>query len=47
MATVTADRTIGEYALGDTLGKGLQGKVKIGTHLKTGEKVALKIMDKG
>lgn len=42
----SATRMMGEYEIGVTLGKGLQGKVKLGTHVKTGEKVALKMIDK-
>lgn len=37
---------IGNYELGKTLGKGTFGKVKEGTHIPTGEKVAIKIIDK-
>ncbi|KAJ0392846.1 hypothetical protein P43SY_000585 [Pythium insidiosum] len=37
---------IGEYVLGETIGKGTFGKVKIGLHLVTGEKVAVKILEK-
>ena len=39
-------RNIGSYLIGHTLGEGAFGKVKIGTHLHTGEKVAIKILDK-
>ncbi|XP_063780445.1 5'-AMP-activated protein kinase catalytic subunit alpha-1-like [Pseudophryne corroboree] len=37
---------IGHYILGDTLGEGLFGKVKIGEHELTGDKVAVKIVNK-
>lgn len=37
---------IGNYELRKTLGKGTFGKVKEGIHLSTGEKVAVKIIDK-
>ena len=37
-------RTIGKYTLGDTLGKGGYGKVKLGTDMETGEQVALKFL---
>ena len=39
-------RNIGSYIIGNTLGEGAFGKVKIGTHIHTGEKVAIKILDK-
>lgn len=32
--------------LGDTLGEGTFGKVKLATHILTGEKVAIKILEK-
>jgi 5'-AMP-activated protein kinase catalytic alpha subunit len=31
--------SLGQYILGKTLGEGTFGKVKIATHIKTGEKV--------
>jgi 5'-AMP-activated protein kinase catalytic alpha subunit len=31
--------TVGHYILGKTLGEGTFGKVKLGTHILTGEKV--------
>ncbi len=34
------------YILGRDLGKGTFGKVKVGTHMLTGEKVAVKILEK-
>ncbi|KAF4043697.1 Protein kinase domain [Phytophthora infestans] len=37
---------VGEYVLGETIGKGTFGKVKLGLHLPTGEKVAVKILEK-
>eukprot|EP00002_Diphylleia_rotans_P025146 TRINITY_DN4978_c0_g2_i2.p1 TRINITY_DN4978_c0_g2~~TRINITY_DN4978_c0_g2_i2.p1 ORF type:complete len:660 (-),score=155.26 TRINITY_DN4978_c0_g2_i2:275-2254(-) len=37
---------VGNYQLEKTLGEGTFGKVKLGTHLLTGEKVAVKILDK-
>ncbi|GLD99787.1 hypothetical protein PINS_up008515 [Pythium insidiosum] len=37
---------VGEYVLGETIGKGTFGKVKVGLHLVTGEKVAVKILEK-
>jgi hypothetical protein len=39
-------KVIGDYLVGDTIGKGTFGKVKIGIHLLTGEKVAIKILEK-
>ena len=36
----------GHYELHDTIGTGGFAKVKLATHLLTGEKVAIKIMDK-
>lgn len=36
----------GNYLLGKTLGEGAFGLVKCGTHITTGEKVAVKILDK-
>lgn len=41
-----AGDVVGEYVLGETIGKGTFGKVKIGLHLPTGEKVAVKILEK-
>lgn len=37
---------IGHYILGDTLGTGTFGKVKIATHQLTGHKVAIKILNR-
>lgn len=39
-------KSIGSYTLGVTLGEGAFGKVKLGTHILTNEKVAIKILDK-
>lgn len=47
-------RSIGQYVfsipslikLGKTLGEGTFGKVKLATHILTGEKVAIKILEK-
>jgi 5'-AMP-activated protein kinase catalytic alpha subunit len=33
---------VGHYILGKTLGEGTFGKVKLGTHILTGEKVSLR-----
>lgn len=37
---------IGHYIVSDTIGQGNFGKVKLGTHVLTGEKVAVKIFNK-
>ena len=37
---------IGNYEMRQTLGRGTFGKVKSGVHVSTGEKVAIKIIDK-
>lgn len=42
----TAQKVIGEYELGKTIGKGTFGKVCLGRHILTGEKVAIKILEK-
>lgn len=39
-------KTVGHYILGKSVGEGTFGKVKIGTHVITGEKVAVKILEK-
>ncbi len=39
-------KIVGQYMLGKTIGEGTFGKVKIGIHLPTGEKVAVKILEK-
>ena len=39
-------KIVGQYMIGKTLGEGTFGKVKIGVHLPTGEKVAVKILEK-
>lgn len=44
--TMTELRQKGNYMLGKTLGEGAFGLVKSGTHITTGEKVAIKILDK-
>lgn len=36
----TKSNTIGHYMLGKALGEGTFGKVKLGTHILTGEKVS-------
>ncbi len=37
---------MGHYILGKSVGKGTFGKVKMGTHTLTEEKVAIKILEK-
>ena len=37
---------IGDYKIGKLLGKGAYGSVKLGEHIHTGQKVAIKIIDK-
>ena len=39
-------RTIGDYILQKSIGEGTFGKVKLGIHSLTGEKVAIKILEK-
>ncbi|KAI8926582.1 kinase-like domain-containing protein [Entophlyctis helioformis] len=39
-------RLLGEYNLGKTIGQGAFSKVKIASHRETGEKVAIKVIDK-
>ncbi|PRP74989.1 hypothetical protein PROFUN_07382 [Planoprotostelium fungivorum] len=42
--TKMKERMIGSYKIGETLGEGSFAKVKLGTHEKTGERVALKVL---
>ena len=37
---------VGQYELLETLGKGMSGKVKKARHIRTGDEIALKIIDK-
>eukprot|EP00929_Paragymnodinium_shiwhaense_P116539 TRINITY_DN8616_c0_g1_i2.p1 TRINITY_DN8616_c0_g1~~TRINITY_DN8616_c0_g1_i2.p1 ORF type:complete len:1331 (-),score=160.48 TRINITY_DN8616_c0_g1_i2:156-4148(-) len=39
-------KSIGHYILGKTIGEGTFGKVKLGTHILTSEKVAVKVLEK-
>lgn len=39
-------KSIGHYILGKSIGEGTFGKVKQGVHTLTGEKVAVKILEK-
>lgn len=40
------NKMVGNYLIGKRIGKGTFGKVKIGTHIPTNEKVAIKILEK-
>lgn len=42
----TKSKKIGQYILGRSIGEGTFGKVKQGMHILTGEKVAVKILEK-
>eukprot|EP01032_Pedospumella_encystans_P016271 gene16271-18569_t len=37
---------VGQYMIGKTIGEGTFGKVKLAVHIPTGEKVAIKILEK-
>ncbi|CAK0790561.1 unnamed protein product [Prorocentrum cordatum] len=39
-------KSIGHYVLQKTIGEGTFGKVKLGTHILTGERVAVKVLEK-
>ena len=39
-------KSIGHYVMGSTIGEGTFGKVKEAIHILTGEKVAIKILEK-
>ena len=41
------ERRNGQYILGKTIGEGTFGKVKIGMHILTKARVAVKILEKG
>eukprot|EP00002_Diphylleia_rotans_P033146 TRINITY_DN7018_c0_g1_i3.p1 TRINITY_DN7018_c0_g1~~TRINITY_DN7018_c0_g1_i3.p1 ORF type:complete len:485 (+),score=90.26 TRINITY_DN7018_c0_g1_i3:51-1505(+) len=41
-----SNKIIGKYRLGDTIGEGAYGKVKIGTHIETGVQYAVKSYDR-
>ncbi len=45
-STLQGSRTIGNYVLTRNLGEGTFGKVKLGIHSLTGEKVAVKVLEK-
>ncbi|KAJ3410388.1 MAP/microtubule affinity-regulating kinase 3 [Chytridiales sp. JEL 0842] len=40
------DAQIGNYRVDKTIGQGTYGKVKLGVHVQTGEKVAIKVIEK-
>eukprot|EP00933_Yihiella_yeosuensis_P026252 TRINITY_DN20371_c1_g1_i2.p1 TRINITY_DN20371_c1_g1~~TRINITY_DN20371_c1_g1_i2.p1 ORF type:complete len:680 (+),score=119.99 TRINITY_DN20371_c1_g1_i2:243-2282(+) len=42
----TRAKSIGHYILMKTIGEGTFGKVKLGTHILTGERVAVKVLEK-
>lgn len=44
--TRSKNKIIGHYTLSKTLGEGTFGKVKLGTHNLTRERVAVKILEK-
>jgi len=46
MNTDTNKILVGQYRLGKNLGIGAFGKVKLATHIVTGHKVAIKILNK-
>lgn len=39
-------KQVGNYIVGKAIGEGTFGKVKLGIHIPTGEKVAVKILEK-
>eukprot|EP00442_Polarella_glacialis_P001907 CAMPEP_0115136876 /NCGR_PEP_ID=MMETSP0227-20121206/56642_1 /TAXON_ID=89957 /ORGANISM="Polarella glacialis, Strain CCMP 1383" /LENGTH=994 /DNA_ID=CAMNT_0002544009 /DNA_START=12 /DNA_END=2996 /DNA_ORIENTATION=+ len=41
-----SNKSLGHYILGKTIGEGTFGKVKLGRHILTGEKVAVKVLEK-
>lgn len=44
--TLQGGRTVGNYVLTRNLGEGTFGKVKLGIHSQTAEKVAVKVLEK-
>jgi 5'-AMP-activated protein kinase catalytic alpha subunit len=46
MEQSSKQQSIGNYEIGKTIGRGTFGKVKLGTHKLTTEKVAVKILEK-
>ena len=45
-ASIPKVKNIGQFILGEKLGEGTFGVVRLATHILTGEKVAVKILDK-
>ena len=45
-SNLVEEKLIGNYIIRNTIGQGSYGKVKMGIHLQTQEKVALKILEK-
>lgn len=43
---VVSNKNLGHYILGRTIGEGTFGKVKLGRHILTGERVAVKVLEK-
>lgn len=43
---ISKKKLLGDYNVGKTIGQGAFSKVKIGFHKETGQKVAIKIIDK-
>ncbi|PHZ16459.1 Pkinase-domain-containing protein [Rhizopus microsporus ATCC 52813] len=46
MPTIKKKKEIGDYILGRTIGRGASGRVKLGIHKQTGEKVAIKLISR-
>lgn len=46
VSNTSIQKIVGSYILGKTVGEGTFGKVKIAVHIPTGEKVAVKILEK-
>ena len=45
-SSTSDSKNIGQFILGEKLGEGTFGKVRKATHILTGEKVAIKILEK-
>jgi serine/threonine protein kinase len=44
--TTTTTTSVGGYRIGEVLGKGSFGTVRSGTHIATGQRVAIKVLEK-